>query len=334
MKRREISYMRIIAMIMVVLYHCFYQFATGYSMCVNLFPHIDVYEHFTKFLNSIDMPMFVFASGYLFSYLKNQCHKYSDGKEFLLKKVKRLLLPFLLWAVVVDLLLYGGIDPSHFLYPACHLWFLVMLMWCFVFVFITRFLWEKHSLWVNVLFCLAFSSIYFLLGGRGYLSSLLCMDSFLVYFPIFYLGVIWARFSIVERWAHLSKPLLWVALTVFAVLIGFFTYNKFPLHSDLLARVLGVCLTLTLFQLLFVPSEKREESCVPNRCISSLDASGMGIYILHQIVIILLLNQSVVASFVKEHVVMGPVLLFCVVFLGCWGIVALINKTKLKYIFG
>lgn len=321
-------------MVMVVIYHCIYQFFMGYSMCVNLFPHIDVYEHIAKFLNSIDMPMFVFASGYLFSYLKNRCQKYSDGKEFLLKKVKRLLIPFLLWVVVVDLVLFGWIDPSHFLYPPCHLWFLVMLIECFLVIFIIRFLWEKQPLWLNIGLCLAFSSIYFLLGGRGYLSSFLCMDSFLIYFPIFYLGVIWARFSIVERWMHLSKPLLGVALVVFAVLIGFFTYNKFPLHSDLLARVMGICLTLTLFQLLFVPSEKREGNYTPNKYISSLDASGMGIYILHQIVIILLLNQSVVASFVKEHVVLGPVLLFCVVFFGCWGVVALINKTKLKFIFG
>ncbi len=332
MKKIEVSYLRIIAMMMVVVYHCLYQFSTGYEMCVNTFLHIDGYQHLNKFLNSIDMPMFVFVSGYLFSYLKTKCQKYSDGKEFLLKKVKRLLIPFLLWAVVLDLLIFGGVNPTHFLYPACHLWFLLMLMWCFVFIFITRFLWEKQSLMLNVCFCLAFSALYFVLGKIGCLSSFLCLDSFLVYFPIFYLGVIWARFSIPEKWAQLSKPLLWGVLALFVALVVLFTYNGFRFHSDLLARIMGVCLTLTLFQLLFVPSDTKTNGMSP--ILSSLDASGMGIYILHQIVIILLLNQSMVASFVNEHVVMGPILLFCVVFFGCWGVVALINKTKLKFIFG
>ena len=111
-----------------------------------------------------------------------------------------------------------------------------------------------------------------------------------------------------------------------------FTYNEFRFHSDLLARVMGICLTLTLFQLLFVPSDTKTNGM--SLLLSSLDASGMGIYILHQIVIILLLNQFVVASFINEHEVIGPILLFCVVFFGCWGVVALINKTKLKFIFG
>ena len=332
MKKVEVSYLRIIAMIMVVIYHCFYQFGSGYSMSENIFPHIDLYEHLNKFLNSIDMPMFVFVSGYLFAYLKTKCQKYSDGKEFLLKKVKRLLIPFLLWAVVVDLLIYRGICPSHFVFPACHLWFLLMLMWCFVFIFVTRFLWEKQSLMVNICFCLAFSALYFVLGKLDLLSPFLCMDSFLVYFPIFYLGVIWARFSIPEKWTHLNKSFLWGVLLAFVALVALFTYNEFRFHSDLLARVMGICLTLTLFQLLFVPSDTKTNGMSP--LLSSLDASGMGIYILHQIVIILLLNQFVVASFINEHEVIGPILLFCVVFFGCWGVVALINKTKLKFIFG
>lgn len=56
--------MRVTAMVMVVIYHCVSYY------CVWDFPGFrsDIYGIFAKFLNYIDMPAFVFVSGYLYSF--------------------------------------------------------------------------------------------------------------------------------------------------------------------------------------------------------------------------------------------------------------------------
>ena len=84
-----ISYMRVTAMVMVVIYHCVSYY------CVWDFPGFrsDIYGIFAKFLNYIDMPAFVFVSGYLYSFNLLGGGKYKNNKKFIEGKCKRLLLP-------------------------------------------------------------------------------------------------------------------------------------------------------------------------------------------------------------------------------------------------
>lgn len=332
MKRIEVSLLRTLAMVMVVAYHCVYQFAFGYPMCDNAFSPIEFYLHLNKFLNSIDMPMFVLVSGYLLAYLKTKKGKYSDGKDFFIKKAKRLLLPFFIWVILTDLLVFGKIDYTHFYYSVCHLWFLLMLMWCFVFAFFTQKLWEQFSLWLNAAFCAVFFSVYFILSKLGLLTNLFCIDSFLIYFPIFYVGIIWARFSILENLVEkVSLHIFSLSSILFVAFTWCLTSNEFPLHSDLLARICGVLFSLSIFQALYKYMEKVDSMPA---WFTSIDESGMGIYILHQILIILLLQQSSIALFTNDHYIVGPILLFVSVFAICWLLSALIRKTRLKFIFG
>lgn len=64
-RQNNITYIRFSATLMVVVYHslCLYTNRWTYSDM----PPIALYEHFAEILNRIDMPAFVFISGYLFS---------------------------------------------------------------------------------------------------------------------------------------------------------------------------------------------------------------------------------------------------------------------------
>lgn len=66
MRLTYISYLRVMAMLMVVLYHCLcYYGVWGYDDAVT----VNAYSCLASFLNYIDMPLFVFISGYLYAHI-------------------------------------------------------------------------------------------------------------------------------------------------------------------------------------------------------------------------------------------------------------------------
>ena len=82
----NISLLRVIAMVSVVFYHCLCYYGIWSSKFV-----IEGYRDFDLFLVSVNMPLFVFLSGYLYAYLRNNFHKYQDTKSFVLKKSKEII---------------------------------------------------------------------------------------------------------------------------------------------------------------------------------------------------------------------------------------------------
>lgn len=68
-------------------------------------PVIPLWVKTSAFLNAIDLPMFVFISGFLFGHLYKYKHKYRDRKQFVIGKARRLLVPYLAWGLFLVYLL-------------------------------------------------------------------------------------------------------------------------------------------------------------------------------------------------------------------------------------
>lgn len=90
-------------------------------------------------LNTFHVPAFVFASGYVHSYLRREAGCYGGVRSVLARKARRLLAPCvlvsLLWAAPAYGLVYGTDEiMGKFVLMAApsQLWFLPMLFWCFV----------------------------------------------------------------------------------------------------------------------------------------------------------------------------------------------------------
>lgn len=64
----------------------------------------------------------------------------------------------------------------------------------------------------------------------------------------------------------------------------------------------------------------------------SLDRCSMGIYIIHHILIMYLLQYRTLKNFMVCHYVIMPFLLFFLLLFASWGITALMQKTPLKKI--
>lgn len=62
MRNPQITYFRVTAMFMVVFYHCM----CFYGMWPDSTITVSFYQNMGKFIHSIDMPVFMFLSGFLY----------------------------------------------------------------------------------------------------------------------------------------------------------------------------------------------------------------------------------------------------------------------------
>lgn len=186
----NISLLRVIAMVSVVFYHCLCYYGIWSSKFV-----IEGYRDFDIFLVSVNMPLFVFLSGYLYAYLRNNFHKYQDSKTFVFKKSKRLLIPYIFWGVLLVLFFPR---PDHrwtdFFSGICHLWFLLMLFEEFLFFHFTFKFWKNNTLrsaFFKLIGLLLVSFLMKKLFSHYYAGNLpLCINQFFTKLPFFGLGIL------------------------------------------------------------------------------------------------------------------------------------------------
>ena len=120
-------------MVTVVLHHalCFYGAWFPYDGSQS-------YLHFTMALKDVNMPMFVFLAGFIYAYLRLTHGKYSATDDFIVGKIKRLLLPYLLWSIVLlTPLNLAMVGARTIFYGIWQMWFLLMLFLEFLFFHFT-----------------------------------------------------------------------------------------------------------------------------------------------------------------------------------------------------
>lgn len=79
---------------------------------------------FLRTICNMAVPIFLFLSGYFFNVKKN-----NDSNEYIKKKIKRLLLPLLIWNIVYFIISYNYEFKNLFLFTSApHLYFIVVLI--------------------------------------------------------------------------------------------------------------------------------------------------------------------------------------------------------------
>lgn len=125
-------------MLLVVLYHSCVMWAGGGWFDEPAVPCAPL-GALALWLNTFHVPAFVFASGYVHSYLRREAGRYGGVRSVLARKARRLLVPCalvsLLWAAPAYGVVFGADElVGKFVLMAApsQLWFLPMLFWCFV----------------------------------------------------------------------------------------------------------------------------------------------------------------------------------------------------------
>lgn len=134
-----------IAIILVLLGHagCIY---AGKWSCSIVNTKSEYIKYVTEYIYSIHMPLFVFISGFIYSFNREIMNKYNNVIEFIRNKFKRLIIPYVLTGVFfmipIQMLFEVYTDRKTFFIrvleeiilsnrPA-HLWYLIMLFNLFV----------------------------------------------------------------------------------------------------------------------------------------------------------------------------------------------------------
>ncbi len=179
--------MRVLATTMIVAYHSLLFYTGTWWQFGGVV--VPLWVKCSRFLDSIDLSMFVFISGFLYGWLYIFKGKYRDRRAFIVGKTRRLLVPYLFWGVFLILIQSSDHCWEPLLTGISHLWFLLMLFWVFC---LSLFLQRKAV--VNgscYQMCLVTVSAYLAWHMFHECSDhhfFLCLESALSYLPVFLVG--------------------------------------------------------------------------------------------------------------------------------------------------
>ncbi len=138
------------------------------------------------------MPIFMLISGYLYGLGKIE-GKYQDKKAFLLKKAKRLGVPYLFWGTVMLILMPNYYSAANYINGFSHLWFLYSLAVFFLIVSLCgKFLLGGGKVRKLIVFLLSLIFSAAIIKAPLVRPFLWQFNMYytIKYFPVFYLGVI------------------------------------------------------------------------------------------------------------------------------------------------
>lgn len=290
----NVSYIRATAMLLIVLYHSFcytagvWHFNDSVNADYGLWFPMSVYT---------GLGLFVFISGYLYGYMVLVKGKYTKLWPFVLNKVKRLIVPYLIWNVLIVLLLPFNPSVKEFVIVVLkkgyiHLWFLLMLFKIFMVVLVLKPLWMRSRLWHDV--CII---IVLLLINATHLP----MTGSLSDLAIFYSGIV-----VTKHREHLPDNVnVWFFLLASALYVV-----SFVIGIPTLKQIALLLFAYSLLKYLDSVFESRSFEKM-NDIVGFFDKHSMGVYIVHHIVIFqLLFYYAPSHSYLNAYPVSGPLILF------------------------
>ena len=142
----EVSFIRPILIVLLVLVHSFTVFNDGWPPFEGYVP-CEAYKWISRFSYSFMLETFIFVSGYVYAFQKFELGKNDSFKKLLSKKAQRLLFPSIVFSIFYAQLINGNnlLDSAHIgasflsvLSGVGHMWYLPVLLWCFVAIYLVN----------------------------------------------------------------------------------------------------------------------------------------------------------------------------------------------------
>lgn len=296
MQRRleTIDNVKVLMMLAVVLYHSCMFFTGSWFDGAKPVYEAGYLSIFARWLNTFHVQTFAMASGFLFYCLRTEKGKYIHFGKDILKRGKRLLLPYfcvmLTW-VIPFYVHYSGFDLSKIVYKyvlGCapsQLWFLPMLFLLFIIFY--RVLYEKHVSTKGMLVVVAVS-----IGG-GYLLDNIGINVFQVstavkYAGYYYLGAYLYRKETDNRWI--------IPISGFGSIVCFVINNAIEVNTTasavvrLVGLILGYMCSYMGVIFVYYTVKKITEKLInakKSKLWNEFKKRSFGIYLFHQQIIYL-----------------------------------------------
>lgn len=253
-KDYSIDNLRALAILIVVLGHSIILYSHNWNL-YNTSNNVEFLDALKLLINLIQMPLFFSISGYLYFY----SHKHTNFVKLLVKKSKRLLIPYcmiaIFWMIPIKKMLgYSGFDNKTFIdifiNENGHLWFLPCLFLIFCFSYLILNIFSKLNIPQKI------SSILLLL------ISWLC-SYFFYLIPSFFCSEIirsvfmnWIWFTIgyiINEYKEIievikTKNIKWIVIFASIILVSFLIYiekyNK--IASSILLLILYIIVPINI----------------------------------------------------------------------------------------
>ena len=212
------TFAKTILMLIVVLGHCF-DFWTGSWFTANPVYHAPILGVIADYCNSFHIFAFALISGYIFSYIKWEKNGYKDFGRFIIKKFKRLIVPYyfaaIIWIIPLTNLFYDWSIKENvvrFIFSTnpAQLWFLWMLFDVFIIA------WLLSNALRNDLIAIFVAAISFGIGfvGNRLLPNVFCIWTAFLYLPFFILGM-----KLREHKTGVIRSIPWPVYTVVHIVL-------------------------------------------------------------------------------------------------------------------
>ena len=315
-KDYAITWIRVLAMTLVVLYHsicCYTPIWAGIGLNIRL---IEGYTIVAKILSYIHVPIFFLISGYLYSKFNEKYKKNGNG-AFVLKKIKRLLIPYAFWGLFLVSL---GKEPINFFKGISHLWFLMTLfefaiVWHLCFPFFSKY---KIRIVTSILYVVLYI-VHVKIPFFQYFS----LHMFIEYSPYYIVG-----FFCQKKIFHLGGGYA-ISMFVIICVLSIIAFVNSSRLIELSLRCCSIVLCVSFFSCLENMLNKKNDNR-DNRIIVYLGSLSMGVYIIHHIVIQEVLQINRFIELASSHYICFPILLFFSSYVMSVLFAALILKSPLK----
>jgi fucose 4-O-acetylase-like acetyltransferase len=331
----NMNILRVFGISLVVLRHAFAPFTDSWSLS-------DLYEYnigadfIGKYISTLSMPLFVFISGYTYSFLRNYLNKYETYSILLEKKTRRLLIPYVIFAPLYIYFFKDYANVSEFLLPlwtgSGHLWFLLM-----IFVLFLIFYPFEAYLKKNIITGFIIAIVCYLLVLPIHYLNLDPLAHVFKYFIFFYIGYLFKfKNKLVLKHIHKKTNLL---VLVHLSLFSFYFYllkqsdNIYYTSAvNQLLLILGIISVTFAYNIInTMLNNSFFNKILVKKSIKVINDNSYYVYIFHQPILILLYSTL---FFQRLNIAIVIVLGFLISFILalCFGYIFISTKLGKKVI--
>jgi fucose 4-O-acetylase-like acetyltransferase len=291
-KLEDYSVMKVIGILLVVLGHATRMYTEGGTIA----PRIgsDFLQYLTQYIYNFHMPVFVFVSGAIYFYVKQEVGSYKKFKPFITNKAKRLLIPYLVFGIfyVTPVMIFLKLTKYNvFKYilknivlslDCRHLWYVFMLFNVFLIFFII----EKYINKIPKIITIVILLFMYLLSGK--LTSIFQISATAQYLLFFYLGYLFQQNkNLINKIDKYFLPFILMfacnlLFLIISIYIGKYDIRIMKILKDLLyvgASVFGI------YYVYFISLIISKTKIIENNLYKWLKKDGFGIYLFHPMII-------------------------------------------------
>lgn len=333
----DVVFIRAFAIVLVVAFHAYAKLYADHFLDMKAVYH-DMYFNTNQLALKFRMPLFIFISGYLFSYLESVKGKYATFSGLLKNKFQRLIIPYFIFAIIYMLTTRSFNFEKLLSGDFTHLWFITMLFWCFIFTRLSSLVPYSKCIYYKVtMLFLSFA----LLFVPSFLPSIIGLSNSTLWFFWFYLGyfVLPYRELLYEL---IDKKYRWAILLVIGLLGT--AYTVYYVKTDIVRTLGGQLGHLAIVLLVWYAVNRlirnHPGKWLEGKFFKELNRTSYGIYVLHNWLQLFMISGTAKHIFhlneiAQNHTVLFPLSFFLLSLLFSYIGSVMILKTKVgRFLIG